>query len=66
MLLLGTTDWTDRTSGTRLVHAADGTLVSIDHLCPDQLRYSQIGAADGWRGRVVRAFFWLMRIWPTP
>ena len=35
-------------------------------LCPDLLRYEQIGTADGWRGRVVRAFFWLMRLWPTP
>ena len=34
-------------------------------LCPDLLRYEQIGAADGWRGRVVRGFFWLMRWWPT-
>lgn len=33
-------------------------------LCPDLLRYSQIGAADGPRGRVVRAFFFLMRLWP--
>jgi hypothetical protein len=34
-------------------------------LCPDLLRYEQIGVADGWRGRVVRAFFWLMRAWPN-
>jgi hypothetical protein len=34
-------------------------------LCPDLLRYEQIGAADGLRGRVVRAFFWLLRAWPT-
>ena len=33
-------------------------------LCPD-LRYEQIGAADNLRGRVVRAFFWLMRAWPA-
>ena len=33
-------------------------------LCPDLLRYEQIGAADGWRGRVVRGFFWLLRAWP--
>jgi hypothetical protein len=32
--------------------------------CPDLLRYEQIGAADGPRGYVVRAFFWLMRAWP--
>lgn len=33
-------------------------------LCPDLLRWEQIGAADGLRGRVVRAFFWLLRAWP--
>ena len=42
-----------------------GTLLTPDHLCPDLLRYENIGAADGWRGRVVRAFFWLMRGWPV-
>lgn len=54
------------TVGTRLVAAADGTLVTPDHLCPDMLRWSNIGPADGPRGRVVRAFFWLMRAWPPP
>lgn len=34
-------------------------------ICPDLLRYDQIGEADGMRGRVVRLFFWLMRAWPT-
>lgn len=33
-------------------------------MCPDLLRYDQLGEADNLRGRVVRAFFWLMRIWP--
>ena len=33
-------------------------------VCPDLLRYEQIGAADRLRGRVVRAFFWLLRAWP--
>lgn len=33
-------------------------------LCPDLLRYEQLGEADGQRGRVVRAFFWLLRYWP--
>jgi hypothetical protein len=32
-------------------------------LCPDLLRYDQLGEADNLRGRVVRAFFWLMRVW---
>lgn len=41
-----------------------GTLVTPEHLCPDLLRYEQIGAADNLRGRVVRAFFWAMRVWP--
>ncbi len=43
-----------------------GTFVSPDALCPDLLRYEQIGAADNWRGRVVRAFFWIMRAWRVP
>jgi len=34
-------------------------------LCPDLLGYEQIGEADNLRGRVVRAFFWLLRFWPT-
>ena len=50
--------------GARLVAAADGTLVTPDHLCPDLLRWENIGAADGPRGRVVRGFFWLLRAWP--
>lgn len=33
-------------------------------LCPDLLRYEQIGEADTWRGRIVRLFFWLMRARP--
>lgn len=33
-------------------------------MCPDLLRYDQLGEADNLRGRVVRGFFWLMRIWP--
>lgn len=33
-------------------------------LCPDLLRWEQLGTADGRRGRVVRAFFWLLRAWP--
>ena len=34
-----------------------------EHLCPDLLRYEQIGEADNLRGRVVRAFFWVLRAW---
>lgn len=34
-------------------------------LCPDLLRYEQLGEADNLRGRVVRAFFWLLRWWPV-
>lgn len=34
-------------------------------MCPDLLRYDQLGVADNMRGRVVRAFFWIMRIWPV-
>ena len=48
---------------TPMKSATLGTFVMRDHLCPDLLRYEQIGAADNWRGRTVRAFFWLMRVW---
>ena len=41
------------------------TAASPSALCPDLLRWEQIGAADGGRGRVVRAFFWLLRAWPA-
>ncbi len=33
-------------------------------LCPDLLTLADIGVADNWRGRVVRGFFRLMRVWP--
>lgn len=33
-------------------------------LCPDLLVAEQIGAADGARGRVVRGFFFALRLWP--
>ncbi len=51
------------TTGISLIPAADGTLVTPGHLCPDLLRYENIGAADSLRGRAVRAFFWIMRAW---
>lgn len=41
-----------------------GTLMSIERLCPDLLTLDQIGGADSWRGRVIRAFFSAMRLWP--
>lgn len=31
-------------------------------LCPDLLRIDQIGAADGWRGKVVRGFFRVLKV----
>jgi hypothetical protein len=31
-------------------------------LCPDLLGLSDLGVADGLRGRVVRGFFWLLEI----
>jgi len=65
----GVPDWTTcagiTNSSGRILPAADGTWVTPDHLCPDLLRYENIGGADGLRGRVVRAFFWLMRAWPV-
>ena len=34
-------------------------------ICPDLLEHRYLGEADNARGRVVRAFFWLMRFWPV-
>jgi hypothetical protein len=34
-------------------------------VCPDRLDHTKIGEADNLRGRVVRAFFFLMRLWPV-
>lgn len=31
-------------------------------ICPDLLSIDQIGTADGWRGRVVRGFFRVLRL----
>jgi hypothetical protein len=51
--------------GTLLtMSSSKGTLLTPEHLCPDLLRYEQIGAADRPRGRLVRVFFWLLRAWP--
>jgi hypothetical protein len=43
---------------------ASTRLVGIP-FCPDLLTYESLGAADNWRGRVVRGFFFLLRVWPT-
>ena len=65
-----TTDaWTHRSTWT-VTEPLHGSFVSStlnggSWLCPDLLHYQQIGVADNWRGRVVRAFFWLMRAWPV-
>lgn len=32
------------------------------HICPDLLSIRDIGAADGWRGKVVRGFFRLLKV----
>ena len=55
---------TQVTTSAHLVQARDGTWVTPNCLCPDLLRLENIGAADGFRGRVVRGFFWLLRAWP--
>lgn len=39
--------------------------VGRTYLCPDLLSDEDIGAADTLRGKVVQAFFWLLRIWPA-
>jgi hypothetical protein len=40
-----------------------GSTTGIDSwLCPDLLTIDRIGAADGWRGRLVRAFFRVLKV----
>ena len=43
-----------------LLSVSTNTLAPTAH-CPDLLRLSDLGVADGWRGRAVRAFFWLLK-----
>ena len=47
------------------VNASSGVHFVGVPICPDLLDYSRIGAADNLRGRLVRAFFWLLRVWPV-
>ena len=47
------TDWTF-SNGVTGVNAA---------ICPDWLQLSDIGAADNFRGKVIRSFFWMMQLW---
>jgi hypothetical protein len=54
------TRWWVGTAREYMIPAANPTA-----LCPDLLRYEQLGAADTWRGRVVRGVFWLLRAWPA-
>lgn len=52
-------------AGLRQMQSEMGRASNPSALCPDLLRYEQIGEADTFRGRVVRAFFWLLRTWPA-
>jgi hypothetical protein len=47
-----------------MIHRSFGGNVNTSEswLCPDLLSIRDIGAADGWRGRVVRVFFRLLRV----
>ena len=47
------------------MHWADSWTTTSTRLCPDLLTLDAIGAADNLRGRVVRAFFKLMELWPV-
>ena len=52
----------DAESQQYLPAAKSGGVVSLGtststYLCPDLLRLSDVGAADNWRGHVVRGFF---------
>ena len=44
-----------------------GYIVESDQLdlCPELLTIRDLGSAYNWRGRAIRAFFQIMRIWRT-
>lgn len=45
--------------------SASTRLVGVP-FCPDLLTHGHLGAADNFRGRVIRAFFWLLdRVMPA-
>lgn len=51
-------------AGYMLPSQTSATVRLVGHpICPDLLDYDALGEADNVRGRVVRAFFWLMRLW---
>lgn len=52
-------------NGQEIDTQTTATFVTPEHLCPDLLRYAQIGPADTLRGRVVRLFFSCLRVWPV-
>jgi hypothetical protein len=51
------TTYTNIRTGSATQFAATS---SASVICPDLLRYEQLGEADGLRGKLVRAFFWLL------
>jgi len=48
-------DWARPVNGT-------GVTLNQTYLCPDLLSIRHVGEADSWRGKVVRAFFRLLRV----
>jgi hypothetical protein len=47
--------------GTQSFFPVTGTS-SASTLCPDLLRLETIGEADAWRGKLVRAFFRVLKV----
>lgn len=41
---------------------ASGLTGTNNAICPDALRLSDLGVADGWRGHVVRGFFRVLKL----
>ena len=59
----GTTIWTYSTDGFLQRVDGAGAWRSPFYACPDMLTIDNLGVADNLRGRVIRAFFRLMRPW---
>lgn len=58
--------WLERSAQRQGIGTSGGTRLIGVPICPDLLDHAALGAADNLRGCVVRSFFWLLRLWPTP
>lgn len=56
-------DWREHVAVLDFPNTSGAGKALFTPICPDLLRYEDVGMADNLRGRVVRGFFWLIRWW---